>query len=67
MVEAEPLVLPHSQLRFRMPNCVRLRADGSNEVAGVAPDIRIEAVEGESARARATRLLRAVSEAPAAP
>jgi len=67
MVEAAPLVLPHSRLRFRMPNCVRLRADGSNEVAGVAADIAVDPVEGESPRARAARLLRAVAAAPAAP
>ena len=33
----EPLVLPHSHLRFRLPNCVRIRADGTDEVAGVRP------------------------------
>jgi hypothetical protein len=25
-----------------MPDCVRLRADGSNERAGIAPDIAVE-------------------------
>ena len=57
MEDTPPVVLPHSQLRFRMPNCVRLRADGSSEVAGIAPDLPIAAIDGESPRARAARLL----------
>jgi hypothetical protein len=43
-----------------MPNCVRLRADGSSEVAGIAPDLPIAAIDGESPRARAARMLYAV-------
>jgi hypothetical protein len=35
MAKGDPLVLAHSQLRFRVPNCLRLRADGPHEVAGV--------------------------------
>lgn len=31
-------VLGHSRLRLRMPDCARLRKDGSNEVLGVVPD-----------------------------
>jgi len=42
-------------------NCVRLRADGSNEVAGVKPDLQILPSEGENDRARAWRLLDAVA------
>jgi len=57
MQEAKPLVLPHSQLRFRIPDCVRLRADGSDEVAGVKPDLPVLPSEGESERARAARAL----------
>jgi hypothetical protein len=57
MEDTPPVVLPHSHLRFRMPNCVRLRADGSSEVAGIAPDLPIAAIDGESPRARAARLL----------
>jgi hypothetical protein len=41
-----PLVLPHSQLRFRVPNCVRLRADGTDEVAGVTPDLPVPMADG---------------------
>jgi C-terminal processing protease CtpA/Prc len=53
--------LPHSGLRMRIPNCVRLRADGSNEVSGIAPDIPIVAMEGEDGRQRGERLIEAVS------
>ena len=57
MSEQDPVVLPHSGLRFRMGNCVRLRRDGRDEVEGIAPDYELTAQEGESARARASRLL----------
>ncbi|MBN8502962.1 MAG: hypothetical protein J0L58_00670 [Burkholderiales bacterium] len=36
-------VLSHSGLRLRMPDCARLRKDGSNEVLGVAPDLTLPA------------------------
>jgi len=52
-----PLVLPHSHLRVRVPNCVRLRADGSDEVAGITPDLPVNPRSGESARMRAQRLI----------
>jgi len=34
-------VLKNSGARVRMPDCVRFRADGSNEVAGITPDVLI--------------------------
>ncbi|NII75387.1 hypothetical protein FHW84_003996 [Dyella sp. SG562] len=61
MGDVPPLVLAHSRLRFRVPNCMRLRADGTDEVAGIAPDLPIAPTEGESDRARAARLLRTVA------
>jgi len=61
MVDTAPVVLPHSKLRFRMPNCVRLREDGSNEVAGVPADLPVAPAEGESDRARAMRAVLAIS------
>jgi len=60
MTAAKPLVLPHSRLRFRIPDCVRLRADGSDEVAGIAPDLPLLPAEGEDRRAWAARILVAV-------
>jgi len=60
MIDTNPVVLPHSQLRFRIPNCVRLRADGSDEVAGIAPDLPLLPAENEDRRAWAARILVAV-------
>ena len=40
--------------RLKVPDCVRLRADGSNEVAGIVPDIAIGWQRGDAAAARAT-------------
>ncbi|WP_066805780.1 S41 family peptidase [Sphingomonas asaccharolytica] len=62
MTDAPPLVLTHSHLRFRMPNCMRLRADGSNEEAGITPDIPILPTDEESDRARADRAVVAIAE-----
>lgn len=56
-----PTVLRHSGLRLRMPNCVRLRGDGSDEVAGIAPDLPVTPIDDESDRARAWRLLQTVA------
>jgi len=57
MIAPDPLVLPVSQLRFRIPNCVRMRADGTDEVAGIKPDLPVLPSEGEDDRALALRLL----------
>jgi C-terminal processing protease CtpA/Prc len=56
----EPVVLPHSGKAFRVPNCVRLRADGTDEVAGIAPDLPLQAEPGESPRSLAARILQAI-------
>lgn len=63
MVESAPLTLPHSRMSFRIPNCVRLRADGTDEVAGIAPDLPVLPAANESARARAARVLSVVDQA----
>jgi hypothetical protein len=57
MADVDPIELSHSHLRFRVPNCVRLRADGTDEVAGVRPDIPILPRHGEGNRARAYRAI----------
>ncbi|MFC4762928.1 S41 family peptidase [Dyella koreensis] len=62
MTDGVPIVLRHSRLRFRVPNCMRLRADGSNEEAGIAPDLPVLPTEGESDRARGERALRLIAE-----
>ncbi|WP_082107349.1 S41 family peptidase [Chromobacterium vaccinii] len=61
MSKMQPLVLPHSGLSFRIPDCVRLRADGSDEVAGIAPDLPVSAAPGESRRAMAQKTLLAIA------
>jgi hypothetical protein len=66
-VEAKPLALPALNMRIRMPNCVRLRADGSDEVAGIEPDLPVLGREGESQRGRAARLIAAVTKDLAGP
>jgi hypothetical protein len=52
----DSLVLPHSRLAVRMPNCVRLRADGSNEVLGVRPDVEVAWADGDDGTTRARKL-----------
>lgn len=61
MADDNPIILKHSRLRFRVPNCMRLRANGTNEEAGIVPDIPVLPTEGESERARAERALQAIS------
>ncbi len=36
-----PTPLPHSGGTLMLPDCARLRADGSNEVAGITPDVLV--------------------------
>jgi hypothetical protein len=62
MTDPEPVVLPHSRQRYRIPNCVRLRKDGTDEVAGVPPDLPVTPYEGESERARAARIVAVVAD-----
>ena len=49
-----PVTLAHSGAVLELPDCVRFRADGSNEVAGVIPDVLIgwRANDGTALRAR---------------
>jgi hypothetical protein len=49
--------LPKSKLKIRVPNCMRLRADGTDEVDGLHPDITVDVFEGESEVQRAARVL----------
>jgi hypothetical protein len=56
-----PFVLPHSGRAFNIPNCVRLRSDGTDDVAGVAPDLPVDLLDGESTRGRAVRALNAIA------
>jgi hypothetical protein len=53
--------LPKSGIRVRIPNCVRLRRDGTDEVAGIAPDIAVPTYQNEDSGQRATRLIETIS------
>jgi hypothetical protein len=53
--------LPKSGVSVRIPNCVRLRRDGTDEVAGIAPDIPVTAYQNEDGGQRATRLIETIS------
>jgi len=66
MVDGPPLVLAQSRLRFRIPNCMRLRADGTDEEAGIEPDFAVLPTEGESDRARAARAVGVIAKDVAA-
>jgi hypothetical protein len=56
-----PTVLPHSGARVKMPDCARLRADGSNAVAGVTPDVVLPLLDRDSPYQRAEKVVRGLS------
>ena len=59
-------VLAHSGAKLRLPNCARLRADGTNEVSGIDPDVLVGFRENDGNRRRAARLEAALPAAVAA-
>jgi C-terminal processing protease CtpA/Prc len=60
---AEPVILKNSGAGFSLPDCARLRADGSNEVRGVVPDIALPWGRHDGPRLRAMALLKALPSA----
>jgi hypothetical protein len=48
--------LPHTGLEVHLPDCVRSRADGANEVAGVTPDVVVPWREADDGAVRARRV-----------
>lgn len=52
--------LANSGATLRLPDCVRFRADGSNEVEGIIPDVLVPWRAGLSPHQRAARLLPAL-------
>ncbi len=56
-----PTNLSNSGATVRMPDCVRLRADGSNEVAGITPDVLVPWAPRDSSFQRASKLARALA------
>jgi hypothetical protein len=58
-----PTVLPHSRARILIPDCVRYRASGINEVEGVAPDIPIPWRLNDTPLQRARRVVETLVQA----
>lgn len=56
-----PTVLKNSGGRVKIPDCVRLRADGSNEVAGITPDVLIPWRQNDSRYQRVKRVVNILS------
>lgn len=52
----DPVTLKHSGGVLRLPDCARFRADGTNEVAGISPDVLAGFHPNEGPKARAVRL-----------
>lgn len=57
-----PTVLSHTGALARMPNCVRYRADGTNEVEGITPNKLVPWRENDTPGQKARRLLTALQE-----
>lgn len=53
-------MLKHSRARLRLPNCARLRADGTNEVSGIDPDVLIGFRSNDGNQRRVHRLMAAL-------
>jgi Peptidase family S41 len=52
-----PTILTNSKASVKMPDCVRIRPDGTNAVAGVTPDILVPWGRNDSPYQRANKLL----------
>jgi len=58
-----PTTLANSHATLELPDCVRLRADGSNEVRGVLPDVLVGFRKGDGPHLRAAAFLAKLPEA----
>jgi len=61
-----PTKLKNSGARLKMPDCVRFRADGSNEVNGITPDVLVPWAEHNSGFQHVKKLLVALESRQAA-
>lgn len=59
------VVLQHSGATLRLPDCARFRADGSNEVSGIDPDVLIGFRQNDGPARRVKRLAAALPAAAA--
>jgi hypothetical protein len=55
-----PTALKNSHATVKMPDCVRLRKDGSNEVSGITPDVLVPWSKHDSAYQRAEKMYHAL-------
>lgn len=60
-----PVTLTHSKGVLRLPDCVRIRTSGENEVTGISPDVLAGFHAGDGPKARARRLAEALPAAVA--
>jgi hypothetical protein len=58
-----PTTLANSKATLEVPDCARLRADGSNEVMGIEPDVMVAFGPGEGAHLRGARFVAKLPEA----
>jgi C-terminal processing protease CtpA/Prc len=61
-----PTKLKNSGAQLEMPDCVRFRADGSNEVNGITPNVLLAWAEHDSGFQRVKKLLAALESRQAA-
>jgi len=54
-------ILERSRARVMIPDCTRLRADGSNELDGIQPDLMLGLRRTDTPRQRASRLEKALA------
>ena len=60
-----PTVLVHSRAVLEVPDCARYRADGTNEMRGIEPDVLVGFRPGEGPHLRAAHFVAALPEAVA--
>jgi len=58
-----PTTLANSRATLEVPDCARLRADGSNEVMGIQPDVSVAFSAVDGARLRGARFMAKLSDA----
>jgi hypothetical protein len=56
-----PTELKNSKAAVKMPDCVRLRADGSDEVSGITPDVMVPWAKRDSPYQRSEKLRKALA------
>ena len=60
---AAPTELPHTKGQLKLPDCARFRRDGSNEVAGIMPDIFTGSRYADGPKLKAQKLAAALPQA----